>query len=497
MEVPARELLRLARTGHRRRGVATDAARARSAVLGLIVLEALACAWGCGAKTRVAADEDRMGAEEERSWEDVEPRPEPGSVVSGGPSDTPARPAGGAAGDGPVDATTDVAAGGRSGGAPLPGGAGREASPSCTDLADCERAQPAIDQGFVFPTTGLGIETTDMAWMPPMENHGGDGWEQSDAFLCTQLQATASSLSIWSDARGVFVLVSGGDSAAECAGCNGAARAIYQNDGYGWRSVCDELGGSGRSTLKLRGFVGGPLLVAGQDDNYAAPGCGLSLVNEAGMRTCEPVFSSRDAFVAAESLAYAIAEGDLLRYQDGAWGPLSALLPEGHALTGLWADEEVVFAITSGLGKILTLQNAEWSRHETGTVEQFTAIWGFSADDVWAGTASGGIHHFDGSEWREANRMGDGAGSCQRVEGMWGSDGVLYVHTGTALARIVEDSLEMVGTWPCDAGGPRIRSIWGDGPEELFVAIDDPRQPRRPCGLVFIIQFDGERFHRF
>lgn len=374
----------------------------------------------------------------------------------------------------------------------------------CNDLEGWCEGGPGPGPGpGPFPPPGPPPVTSD-PWEAPVDL-GAPGWRDSEEPLCTGMQIYWGSHGVWSDSRGVFVMVGGeGDGYypeyGDCYGEDCPGTGVWFNDGTGWELFLEpEQSRTLYSEQRLTGFPGGDLISYGYGDTYDGRGCGLSTITRGGQQ-CEPVWEARGVSVVNSDLAYALVDGGLIRYADGAWGPYPGVLNESGNLNALWADETSIFAASWNAGQLLQLVDDRWTVLDTRTLQSFSAIWGYADDDVYAGTEEGGLFHYDGTSatpiaWEQG-------GNCRwtsGIRGIWGARGVTYFHTDNELGRIVDGRAETLASWPCSdfEDQPRITSMWGNGPNELFVAVQDVRQPRQECGTTFLLHYDGQEFHRF
>ena len=302
---------------------------------------------------------------------------------------------------------------------------------------------------------------------------------------------------MWSDSRGVFLIAITNTSSQpvdpNCAFC--PREAMYFNAGDGWEQMTTSGPAIGGRT-DLTGIDRGPLILYGEATTFpmASP-CGLAMVED-GVRSCEPILSVLDVSVVSDRLAYALLEGELLRFNGSKWGPLPQLPPAGIDLTSIWANDDVLFATDRFPGRIASLRGGNWTIEDTQTTDTFSTVWGNASDDIWAGTHQGTVHRLRGSSWHEVPSP---AGLCgdSSIYGMWGSGDTVYFHTRSALARWTGSDMELLLELPCGNGDndPRIMSIWGNSADEVFLAVSDPGAAARRCGTVFVLYFDGSRFH--
>jgi hypothetical protein len=341
-------------------------------------------------------------------------------------------------------------------------------------------------------------------WVPPVAaaDVGAAGWKNSTDPLCVKNQSYNYLMSVWSDSRGVFVatVTSGPDGSAMqpydpmCPGCS--QEPIYFNGGDGWELVA---GTPYYGQQKMKGFEGGALVLYGSTQQVKMPNalCGLSLLSN-GMFACEPVDGVSDVATVSSTLAYAVLQGDLVRYDGSHWGPLTAVLPGQHELMSVWADATVAMATGSSAGKIYTLRDNAWKLEDTRTLDTFTSIWGFSPTDVWAGTQQEHLFHYDGNMWQQVSWPGSGCSQVSGISSMWGSGSVLYFATPTSLARWNGTKVDVLTQWDCNdpQGAPTISGLYGNSPADVFVGIADGRPPMQPCGMTYVLYYDGTKFHR-
>ncbi|MBN1654587.1 MAG: hypothetical protein JXA30_12525 [Deltaproteobacteria bacterium] len=429
----------------------------------------------------------------------------------------------------------------------------------CYPDGHCERATIETDEGqagtvatggaggvFVVPPPFGGVggssidpdDFTDEPWNPPIDDLGEPRWRNSGESLCTEMHNDVTTHSVWSDSRGVYVLVSGasiGETTYEidssllppgfppidtlppglvppfgkCIGEGCPRVEIYFNDGNGWDSVYQEegtvMGPFSPGEMRLTGFKNGPLLLYGEQGISfpfgVSSACGLATI-ENGVKTCEPINNVDDLFVVNSDLAYGIYNGEVIRYNGSSWGPLPGAM-SNNWINQIWADEAHLFGTTDGAGRIIELRDGTWSLLDTGTLLNFYAIWGFSESDLWAGTYEENIFHCDEEGCSELSWPGEKCEYTSGIREIWGSDGVVYFYTDSTIARIVDSEVEILASFPCPdyeyeyQEVPRITSMWGNGPNEVFFTIVDESFPRRECGVTYVVWFDGNEFHRF
>jgi hypothetical protein len=369
-------------------------------------------------------------------------------------------------------------------------------------------------------------------WQPPVDPVGEPGFRQSDEPFCPPSMFVFGS-KVWSDERGVYVVVSGDRSAfnfqrppatdrsEDDAGITASPQAtlggtttfapdaitqLWRNDGRQWtldlevRNAASDFGlrGASGSWLALydkrtadvtaMNFTGAPPLITS---------CSLGVLQNDALE-CIDLDPVADLFVANARLAHALV-GDtrLLSYDGERWRAMTELLPFPASV--LWADESRVLAL-GRVGTALWLENGAWTFQDAGTVEHFTAAWGTARDNIWAGTAQGGVFHYDGATWSERGRIqGDTCDARSPVGGIWGIGTQVYFQTASALARWNGTEIETVANWSCSpsASSVQITGLWGNAPDELFLSLVDQRRfDVDRCAPVFVVHYDGTTFHR-
>lgn len=290
------------------------------------------------------------------------------------------------------------------------------------------------------------------------------------------------------------------DGFGQCSG-----RVIYFNDGArGWRQQYREEGWQNPAGLQLSGLPSAELVLRRTMDSFEDL-CSLTMVDGSTGR-CEHTNAGVSGFFAVDSqLAYASIGNNLLVYDGSAW----SVYPTPLAFTpiALWANATDVVAV-GDLGRIARLRDGVWTS-QNRSIQRLTAVWGGVGEELWVGTGAGDILYRDESgTWGATTHLGGvTCSTSDPIAGLWGADGTVYVQTERAIARWSEGSLNSLANWSCGFtdpffgfNGQRMRGIWGNGANELFIAItDDTRFADRfsdVCGNGFVVYFDGTTFHR-
>ncbi len=136
-------------------------------------------------------------------------------------------------------------------------------------------------------------------------------------------------------------------------------------------------------------------------------------------------------------------------------------------------------------------------------------MWGFAEDDVWIGSVRGTLKHWDGQVWTEIPWPAQSPypEGWVSIEQLWGADGVLFFRTYWQLVRCENLQCEEVAYWPCAEytdqgiaqceGGVSIRSMWGNSPQELFLAVNTSVGGGSQTDTKFLLFYDGQQFHWF
>jgi hypothetical protein len=359
-----------------------------------------------------------------------------------------------------------------------------------------------------------------LPWSPPFDAIGDVGWKDSEDPLCTGLNSNgAASVDVFADSRGVFVAVSGsgmlpalptGDGGEEDAGVErlpivlqpndfGTHTSVWFNDGETWRLRADATNAVG--VYRVTGIPSGPVALYNESDvfkqmGFGTPDCNLGLVHDTAI-DCFDLDPVQSVLGVDASLTYALSGNNhVLAYDGTTWH--SNIAPSPYSASALWADANAVLAVGKA-GTAMWYEAGVWTLDDPGTLEGFTSVWGRARDDLWAGTANGGVFHYDGATWSEKGHLG--GTTCDTrfpVLDVWGNDDAVYFATQSELARWNGEALESLGNWTCSALQSRvITGIAGLGPKDVFLSMyDNDRNGIDQCGAYFVVRYDGKEFHR-
>jgi hypothetical protein len=341
----------------------------------------------------------------------------------------------------------------------------------------------------------------DPIWEPEIEGMGEIGWRESTDPWCPGIEV-GRAWDVWSNESGVYTVL------AERVSGGSEEDHLYFNDGSGWDLLYTGPSGGMSSSTCMRHLVGTPSGVLFTWDPWVS-GCSLLRIVDGTVRA--EAFNVYNVFVVSDTLVYACSYHGLMQFDGEEWTRVSIDPCEGRAM---WASESRVYLAESS-GIVEVFGGETWDSWDTGTISTLTAIWGFSDDDVWVGTDHGELRHWNGEEWTSVSwpDMDDSPdpNSCryehQQIEGMWGIEGTLFFHTGKQLAMRDGVDFAVIGYWPGEytateggyecRGAIEIHSIWGNAPEELFIAAWDNEQEFGECGSEYLLWWDGSEFHWF
>ncbi len=347
---------------------------------------------------------------------------------------------------------------------------------------------------------------------PPADGGLGDtGWRDStEPWVppAREPERMCNTYDVWSNDSAVYVLMDWQDT--DGGPPSDIGEQISVNDGSGWREFysvrsttafeCSEIGCIGG----IAGMIGGRLVSENGTLAYVGPG---TYEPEGGVSG--PV---EDAFVVNDTLAYAIWQSmgaRVIRWDGSHWGPVPAVLPY-EGVIRLWADADDLFVVGEA-GTVLSLEAGDWRIHDAGTLDPILFIWGFDGNDVWIASWDE-LWHYDGTAWTAVPWPFPDAPADYCVEGsiqgLWGADGRLFVWTSHRLVLWDGSEFRTLGHWPARhvvegtinycRGGLLIAAVWGNAPDEVFLAtnqgVDDVY---RRCPEAYLLYWDGAAFHWF
>ncbi|ACY13011.1 hypothetical protein [Haliangium ochraceum] len=176
-------------------------------------------------------------------------------------------------------------------------------------------------------------------------------------------------------------------------------------------------------------------------------------------------------------------DGVIGYYRDGTWTTVAGGTGAGGRIHALWESASGhVFAVgfpqDSSLGYVMQCQGnacaaaAGWKGRVLTDASALYDVWGSSERDVYAVGENGTVLHYDGDGWTRIE-----TGTEEHLFGVWGADdGTLYAvgDRATILRREGGQWTEMAlpyaaarFSWMPEV---QLRSVWGSGPEDVYVA---------------------------
>ena len=136
-----------------------------------------------------------------------------------------------------------------------------------------------------------------------------------------------------------------------------------------------------------------------------------------------------------------------------------------------------------GGGAILHYDGSSWSLVASGTTSSLKAVWGSSANDVYAVGENGTILHYDGESWSEMNYS-----TSESLSDLWGSSSTDIFVVGSSGTIIHYDGnswSEMIST-----ENKYLNGIWGSSSTDVF-AVGSAWNSETNTTAAFILHYDG------
>jgi len=148
---------------------------------------------------------------------------------------------------------------------------------------------------------------------------------------------------------------------------------------------------------------------------------------------------------------------------------------------GMWGfgPDDVYSVGLAGNGAdngILHFDGTGWTK-VAGTEDwSLNGVWGAASDDIWAVGQGGLVVHYDGSTWSEVTLPPNPLSpndplTTQTLHEIWGSsaDDIWVVGNSETILRFDGSSWSALADMPAKAFGHDFVSIWGAGPDDVFV----------------------------
>jgi hypothetical protein len=333
----------------------------------------------------------------------------------------------------------------------------------------------------------------DGVWTLPLT--GGPVWRDSTKPYCTS-DKTPFFEDVWSDSRGIYAITS-------------IEQSLYFNSGTGWSLVSPQP-----SVLEgMTGIPGGPLLL------YPGEHCGVTAFDGKSETCLAAIPEIKRVFAVDTQRAFAIVDDRLLALRDSYFTPYGTMpaVPFPYEYR-LWADAEVaVVAAEKGKVYVFTSPSSDPLVLTIPDQKAATALWGFGRNDLWVGAEAGRLAHYDGQSWTIQQVA---QGTCAEILNLWGAENVLYFATENHVGRWRGGVVDTVLDGPCALDSLNelgvheqviVDKIWGNSPNELFIALYERKQTLSPaggdsylwggltpdaCGQARMYWFDGQRLGR-
>lgn len=308
---------------------------------------------------------------------------------------------------------------------------------------------------------------------------------------------------------------------------SGLGTLVERNEGSGWEeqyaATCpfDDVAGGGQCVARLAGTIGDRIVGRMWGVAHSA----LAWIDPAGPEAWdETLWAMSDPLIVRDDLAYAVWGGTdtkIMRWDGTAWAALTEVFPNElpyQLLWQIWADDGALF-VAGARGSVVSLEAGGWRVHDVPTMATVTALFGFSGSDVWVGDDAGGLFHYDGTTWSAMewpNRAEElGSSACAEpvgISGMWGVDGVLFLHSGYEVLRWDGTRFDVLGWWPghsrddglCE-GGTRVVRLRGASATQVFAlvvplnpgeSVSNPGDGVPGCvSRPAVLWWDGSLFH--
>lgn len=327
----------------------------------------------------------------------------------------------------------------------------------------------------------------------PDTGTGADGrprWRDSANNLCAPASVGSGSASVYSDNRNLFVMAWNSPEATSSAE---RTATIWTNDGSGWRTY---FSWSKDAQFPSRFFGGTRAGIRGRPDGslfaFGRFGCAIELIDAAGEHCSGALPTIADLFVSASNTPYATDGYCLLKYDGSMWLQVGERFPTGDGGTlqghALWADDAMA-VVGGNNGYILSIRGEKVVTVLPQPPEAYNiaGVWAWSANDIWAVTEGGDLHHYDGTQWtlkwKPTTYMGGGAR-------LWGVAGHLFV---VGYGEFAEwDGTALRSLLPSTQVSRQFTDVWGNSPTEVFAtSVATPDAQIGSCNAVELWWYDG------
>lgn len=155
--------------------------------------------------------------------------------------------------------------------------------------------------------------------------------------------------------------------------------------------------------------------------------------------------------------------GKLLRY-DGTWTPHGGSTTEG--LAAIWGASASEVWIGGISGTLLHFDGTVISSASSGILASILSIYGLSASDVWAGADDKALH-FDGTTWQTVST------ASKPVRGIWGAT-TSQIWAGTISGSVLHYDGKAWTATTLPGGDPNevVMSVWGSAATDVWAVSD-------------------------
>ena len=123
------------------------------------------------------------------------------------------------------------------------------------------------------------------------------------------------------------------------------------------------------------------------------------------------------------------------------------------------------FVVVGKAGTIIVHNNGAWSSFTTTTNDNFTAVWGSSATDIWAVGEKGAIFHFDGSSTTSHAITG----MTKHLYGIWGSSATDIWAVGKDATIVHYDGTGWSLVTPPTGVNTDLNAVWGTSGMDVWI----------------------------
>jgi len=355
------------------------------------------------------------------------------------------------------------------------------------DAEDIEEIHPI--EGYIDESRSRHDQMAELYL--PLKLSEETGWRESTEMFCTVS-------TVWSDGSGVFGF-------GEITPDSDTGQSLHFNDGTGWSQLCESVPVSiDNRTLDTPPAAERTNITALSNTKYLLWNMGIPdgiLSLTIGSAPCELdlEFATesyvRDLFVVNENLAYALLEHGIIQYDGTGWSRLSGTETETgfESENSLWANEETLVFIDEK-AQVAFYNKREKRMEQNGElpVGNYTTVWGFNNNDIWAGNSGNQLVHYDGKSW-EVFWTGDFPTDGIGIKMMWGMDQKLFFAGDRHLGVYDGQQVELLARWSSSQDSVRLLDMWGNSPNEVFFTFNSGPSACE-AGLLW---YDGSDFRRF